>query len=169
MQEEMTAQIRGRDPGWKEVSHFSMRWRENMWKMVWREYDNQGNTDLPRGSGPYRARSSRMGDMSLLWISAAAPSLRMQWQFPDGNWIYEIGADGAPVTFDHQGETPSGRIWAFSQLKQSITLTFSSRREKYQMQMGMAGYGGYGCRGCKFEAGPVFALSGRFGTGTLQA
>mgnify|MGYP000158093290 CR=1 FL=1 len=95
------------------------------------EYDNQGNTDLPEWNGRQQRMELKDGRYELTLDISSCPQLKNAvWQFPDGNWIYEIGADGTSVTFIYQGETPSGRISSgpLSGIKQSITLTFSSRR-----------------------------------------
>ena len=77
------------------------------------------------------------------------------WQFPDGNWIYEIGADGTSVTFIYQGETPSERISSgpLSGIKTKYYAYIFQPEEKYQIQMGWLDMADMDAE-VWFEAGP---------------
>lgn len=103
------------------------------------EYDNQGNTDLPEWNGRQQRMELKDGRYELTLDISSCPQLKNAvWQFPDGNWIYEIGADGTSVTFIYQGETPSGRIssGSLSGIKTKYYAYIFQPEEKYQMQMG---------------------------------
>ena len=103
------------------------------------EYDNQGNTDLPEWNGRQQRMELKDGRYELTLDISSCPQLKNAvWQFPDGNWIYEIGADGTSVTFIYQGETPSGRISSgpLSGIKTKYYAYIFQPEEKYQMQMG---------------------------------
>ena len=103
------------------------------------EYENQGNSDLPEWNGRQQRMELKDGRYELTLDISSCPQLKNAvWQFPDGNWIYEIGADGTSVTFIYQGETPSGRISSgpLSGIKTRYYAYIFQPEEKYQMQMG---------------------------------
>ena len=129
------------------------------------EYDNQGNTDLPEWNGRQQRMELKDGRYELTLDISSCPQLKNAvWQFPDGNWIYEIGADGTSVTFIYQGETPSGRISSgpLSGIKTKYYAYIFQPEEKYQMQMGWLDMADTDAE-VWFEAGP--SLDSQEGSG----
>ena len=129
------------------------------------EYDNQGNTDLPEWNGRQQRMELKDGRYELTLDISSCPQLKNAvWQFPNGNWIYEIGADGTSVTFIYQGETPSGRISSgpLSGIKTKYYAYIFQPEEKYQMQMGWLDMADMDAE-VWFEAGP--SLESQEGSG----
>ena len=163
VQEEMMHKLEGviRDGNVLPFFHEMREYVENGLE----EYDNQGNTDLPEWNGRQQRMELKDGRYELTLDISSCPQLKNAvWQFPDGNWIYEIGADGTSVTFIYQGETPSGRISSgpLSGIKTKYYAYIFQPEEKYQMQMGWLDMADTDAE-VWFEAGP--SLDSQEGSG----